>query len=141
MNSKTNKIIMAAGGIAILLMVGYIIFGEFNKPSNSGNNISAKPTPVIPTRTVKEKKIIEAIKDYTIKIENNTLSPVALPVKAYDQIFWQNNDKIAHKVNGDGWKGLLIIAGGRFMHSFTASGTYTYTIDDNTNLKGTIVVR
>jgi len=148
MSSKNNLIIVILLAVLVTGLLGYYFYLG-NKPKQAPevaappqSNVAENPTtPVIPTRTPEEIKIIAQIKDYNIDITGDGFTPAFVEIKTNDQVFFTNKDSVIHKVQGEDWGGVPIGPNERFVQAFEKPGTYSYTDEDNPTLKGTIVVK
>ncbi len=102
----------------------------------------ATKTPPLPlaTKTPDEIKVIANVKDSNIEIKNMAFTPSETTIKVNDQVFWVNNDTVAHKIKGDNWGSININPGEKFVQNFEKAGTYSYTCEIHPEMKGKVIV-
>jgi plastocyanin len=67
-------------------------------------------------------------------------TPTTLTVHVATTVVWQNTSTVPHTVVGPGYDSGLVMPGHSFSHTFTQTGTFTYTCTLHTGMSGTITV-
>ena len=78
-----------------------------------------------------------------VRIDNFTMEPQAITVKAGTSVRWTNADDIPHTVVSEDhtFKSLVMDTGDQFSHTFSDAGTYKYFCSIHPKMTGTIVVK
>lgn len=114
---------------------------NFSFPSTKNQNL---PTPrvVVPTKTPQEIEVISKMETKEIVIANDSLTPKALTIKAFDQVQFTNKSDKTITIAGEGWSGSPLKAGRKAIRAFDQVGTFTYTVSGLTSsLTGKVVVK
>lgn len=67
-------------------------------------------------------------------------TPTTLTVHVATTVVWQNTSTAPHTVVGPGYDSGLVMPGQSFSHTFTQTGTFTYTCTLHPGMSGTITV-
>jgi len=78
-----------------------------------------------------------------ISIDNFTFSPAQLTVPAGSSVVWVNHDDVPHTVvsNDKAFASKAMDTDDKFVHVFTAAGTYRYFCSVHPHMTGQIIVK
>ena len=77
-----------------------------------------------------------------VNIKDLAFSPATLRIKVGQTVEWVNGDPLAHTVTADdkSWGSGFLSQGGRYVHRFTAVGSFPYHCEPHPQMKATIIV-
>lgn len=78
-----------------------------------------------------------------VSIEGSSFSPEVIHVKAGGEVVWKNKDAAVHTVTADdgSFDSGALGQGDKFKRKFPSTGTFKYSCDNHSWMKGTIEVR
>ncbi|MBV4356864.1 cupredoxin domain-containing protein [Pinibacter aurantiacus] len=79
----------------------------------------------------------------TVSMQYTQYDPSTITVKAGTTITWINNDNMDHTVtaNDGSFDSGTIKQGGKYTHTFSTAGTFSYHCTFHANMKGSVVVQ
>lgn len=120
-------LIIAGGGLVILLVVGLFLMGN---------------TPIhrVVAQHVSSQSAVQS--EQTVVIKDFAFTPQTLRVKVGTTVTWINSDSVAHSAVSDNgmFDTKLLASGEKGSYTFTKAGTYTYKCNIHPSMTGTIVV-
>jgi len=79
-------------------------------------------------------------KTNTVTIKDLQFNPQLLTVTAGTTVMWKNQDPTRHKLNFGDFGSDVLDPGESYSHKFDKTGTYVYSCEFHTSMKGTIEV-
>ena len=111
--------------VAIILIIGAIIFISSNKGDSGGNTGQANSQA------------------NNINIQNFAFSPSTLTIRQGDNVIWTNQDSAGHTVTSDSGSELnseLLGKSESYSHTFNTAGTFEYHCKPHPYMKAKIIV-
>ena len=130
-------------GLVVIIVAALGAYFLATKGTQPSPNITTETLPTPPplaTKTPDQIKVIENVKDFNVSIKDMTFTPTEIKIKVNDQVFWTNNDSVAHKIKGESWGSVKINPGEKFVQVFDKAGSYPYICEIHPGMKGTVVV-
>lgn len=130
-------------GIIVIIVAALGAYLFATKGIQPNPTITTKTLPTVPplaTKTPDQIKVIQNVKDTNVEIKDMAFTPPDILIKVNDQVFWTNNDTVAHKIKGDNWASVKINPGEKFVQVFEKAGVFNYFCELHPEMKGTVTV-
>ena len=142
--------------VLILVAAGFYFYTMPRQGSEVNNNTTNTPMNTPPATGGEQKTISTTTKttvtttvtpavvsSVNIDIANFAFSPAGVTIKAGTTVNWTNKDSLPHTVTSNTGlfeSGELAPSSGKFSHTFSDKGSFSYHCSFHPNMKGTITV-
>ncbi|PIZ58069.1 hypothetical protein COY23_00760 [bacterium (Candidatus Torokbacteria) CG_4_10_14_0_2_um_filter_35_8] len=135
-------LVIAICGVAIFIAIRRdgSLFPQEEKstPTQENQNVNVEVTVSIPEELEKELKA----KGPIVTILKEELNPIEVTIKKGESVSWFNADSAEHQLTSEGFiKSDKLKQRSIVTMPINIEGTFEYTIDNNDNLKGKIIVK
>jgi plastocyanin len=152
-----NRRLLALAALALVLSLALALAGcsgtsnqaspaagtSVAKPPASAGSSSTAGSSTAGSATAGSSSVAEPAAHAVVVISDTAFTPATITIKPGQQVFWENEGKVAHNVTFDDGSVSSpdITSGSSAAHKFAKAGTFKYHDSRQPQMTGTVVVK
>jgi len=145
-----NRRLLAVAALALVLALALALTGcsgTSNQASPAAGTSVVKPpssaSSTAGSATAGSSSVAEPAAHAVVVISDTAFAPATITIKPGQQVFWENDGKVAHNITFDDGSVSSpdITAGSSAAHKFAKAGTFKYHDSRQPQMTGTVVVK